>query len=295
MTTNNPPTTTHPRDDQRIRVIVCGLLLCGFLFCIIIAFPDLGTATESASAQTAVPASYYGTVSINGDPAPAGTTIQAVIDGDTRGEITVTTPGEYGGPAGNDAKLRVSGSEDENGAEVVFYITADGLDRGAARETVTWESGEVQQVNLSVSLSKRGESTPAPTTTSTERTATPTATSTPEPTPTSTPDDTPSPTPEATSEPTATPETGTTPASGTETATPRQTSTASPTAGTSPTPTDEESSSSTATVAETQSDAPTTTVTSAGDSDADGDGFHLIVAIVSIALVPVLARGSHKK
>jgi PGF-pre-PGF domain-containing protein/PGF-CTERM protein len=101
-----------------------------------------GGAVLAQEGPSSVPASYYGDVTIDGEPAPEGTEVVAEVDDEERGSIEVTTAGEYGGPGLNDEKLEVEASE---GAEVVFVV--DGV---AAEETVEWQSGDLQQVDLTV-------------------------------------------------------------------------------------------------------------------------------------------------
>ena len=88
-----------------------------------------------------VPASYYGDVTVNGDPAASGTEITAIVNGEPHGSIEVSDEGSYGGSGALDEKLVVEGSE--SGDTVSFEV------RGVeAEETVTWESGDVQEVDL---------------------------------------------------------------------------------------------------------------------------------------------------
>lgn len=89
------------------------------------------------------PAAYYGEVTLNGDPAPAGTTITAVVDGEERGSITVSEAGQYGGPNVGDEKLQVNGTSADDGATVTFLV--DGVE---ADQTVAWSAGDHREVNL---------------------------------------------------------------------------------------------------------------------------------------------------
>ena len=98
-----------------------------------------GTVAAQDDGTPDLPAAYYGDVTVNGDPAPDGTVITAEIDGEERGSIEVTTAGEYGGPDAFDEKLEVEGP----GGEVTFVV--NGVE---AEETVTWESGDVREVDL---------------------------------------------------------------------------------------------------------------------------------------------------
>lgn len=102
--------------------------------------------------QPTVPASFYGEVLINGEPAPSGTTIEARIENDTRGTITVDPEGTYGGPAAGDQKLTVDGDASHTGKEISFYIDADGFETGEANQTSTWEQGAITELNLTTTL-----------------------------------------------------------------------------------------------------------------------------------------------
>jgi hypothetical protein len=282
-------------------ILIC-LVFVGVLF----AFPAVG---GNSTTQTEVPASYYGEITVNGQPAPSGTIIEAVIDGEVRGQIEVTEPGEYGGPAGGDEKLVVNGTEDDVGKTVTFYVSATGFERGAADQTIEWESGAVEELNLTATLDE-SESTPTETPTpSYTETATPTptatATSTPTPTPTATPTSTPTTTP--TSTPTSEDTRTETPTpedespTSTSTSTPEETSptpTATPTStdGTETTPTattvDDTATATTAqtqtSTEQTETEAPTSTSES---TDGDGAGFGLVVGLLSVfAVLSALLR-----
>jgi PGF-pre-PGF domain-containing protein len=105
--------------------------------------PGVVAQEDDDGGAPTVPASYYGDVTVNGDDAEAGTEIVALIDGEERGSIEIAEAGSYGGPGGLDEKLVVDGSEDDDGKTVTFEV------RGAeAEETVEWESGDVQEVDL---------------------------------------------------------------------------------------------------------------------------------------------------
>ncbi|MFB6093306.1 MAG: PGF-pre-PGF domain-containing protein [Haloquadratum sp.] len=102
--------------------------------------PAAVAAQEGGGAPT-VPAAYYGDVTVNGKPAPVGTVIVAIVDGERHGSITVTKRGQYGGPGALDEKLVVEGADPDD--RVSFRV------RGvAAEQTVRWESGDVREVDL---------------------------------------------------------------------------------------------------------------------------------------------------
>ena len=124
--------------------------------CIVMIMLTPGT---SADGPPPIPASFTGTVTVNGEPAQDGTVVLAFIDG---AEIAnaATVNGEYG--------IGVPGSA---GATITFKI----YDTVAA--TATWNSGEFTELDLSV----EGVVTPKPSDDSGDSAA-PSTTSTPTPT-----------------------------------------------------------------------------------------------------------------
>ena len=60
-----------------------------------------------------MPTEFYGSVAIDGKPAPAGTNISALIDGVQKGSIKTVVDGFYGGPGIFDDRLKVSVPEDQ--------------------------------------------------------------------------------------------------------------------------------------------------------------------------------------
>jgi hypothetical protein len=85
-----------------------------------------------------MPHQFYGTVSVEGEPVAEGTLVEAFVDDVKEAETTVDDEGRYG----YDPIFRVSGTA---GAEVTFKV--GGV---PANETATWESGKVQQLNLTI-------------------------------------------------------------------------------------------------------------------------------------------------
>ncbi|WP_256403131.1 CARDB domain-containing protein [Halorubrum salinum] len=114
----------------------------------------------SVTAQTeepdaAEPASYYGTVDVDGAPAPPGTVIEAVAhapgadptagDGDIRDSITVSEDalGEFGGPNLFDEKLVVDRTADDpDDLRVSFLVD------GQLARTIEWRAGDVRELDL---------------------------------------------------------------------------------------------------------------------------------------------------
>ena len=79
----------------------------------------LSTGMVAASPQ--LPCEFYGTVSINGADAPAGTVITAYVNSVEQGKIVVKEPGKYGGTGTFDERLIVlSGENDFSGGTPVI-------------------------------------------------------------------------------------------------------------------------------------------------------------------------------
>ncbi len=89
------------------------------------------------------PPGYYGTITVNGQPAAAGTIITAKIGGEERGYITTTTQGFYGDDPGP-AKLWIKGYQNEIGSTLTFYVSGV-----AAQQTAKLsEAGITSRVDL---------------------------------------------------------------------------------------------------------------------------------------------------
>ncbi len=125
---------------------------------VIVGIGAVGMAPAAAATpQDNFPAAYYGEVTINGDPAPAGTVIEAAVNGTVRGTITTEQEGAYGGPELTDRKLEVNGTAPaDTGAPVVFYIDGPSTDRTVVDQpgsgAIQWESGAHERVDLSVTV-----------------------------------------------------------------------------------------------------------------------------------------------
>ncbi len=97
-----------------------------------------------------LPHLFYGTITINGNPASVGTVIIAKVGGVEKGSITTTEIGEYGGPGAYDQKLLVQGDDLDLGDIISF--TVSGVP--AIQTTTTFESGKVEQLDLSFTISQ---------------------------------------------------------------------------------------------------------------------------------------------
>jgi hypothetical protein len=80
----------------------------------------VGTGAVAGQQQPGEPVNLYGTTEErDGTPAPEGTILFAIVDGDVQDNITVSPPGQYGGPGTFDNALTVNTGA---GDEVVFRV-----------------------------------------------------------------------------------------------------------------------------------------------------------------------------
>jgi hypothetical protein len=118
------------------RWLLCPLVILALLLCAIPAYADIPT----------IPHAFYGTLTMNGSPAPVGTVVKAKVVGVECGSITTTVAGQYGGSGAFDAKLTVSG-DIETGATISFFV--NDIDTG---QTYAFSPGAVTQLNLTVTI-----------------------------------------------------------------------------------------------------------------------------------------------
>jgi hypothetical protein len=97
-----------------------------------------GVMPAYADEPPPMPHQFYGTVSLDGNPVQQGTLVEAFVDDVKQAETTVDAEGRYG----YNPIFRVSGTA---GTTVTFHV--GGVE---ADEDATWESGEVQQLNLTI-------------------------------------------------------------------------------------------------------------------------------------------------
>lgn len=114
--------------------------------------------TGHAQAPPALPTIVTGTAAIDGRPAPAGTTVTALIASNNCGDKAVQPDGTYvvqvGGRPGNAPAC------DQLGATIEFAIGNQ-----AATGTTTRELGQLKQVNLTATTQTIAVPTPLPTVT----------------------------------------------------------------------------------------------------------------------------------
>lgn len=98
-----------------------------------------------------LPHAFYGSLTINGNPAPAGSEVKALGDnvkvGIQGNPIITTDVGVYGGPNILDPKLFVQGNI-SSGTPLRFYV--NGVDTG---QTAAFTSGSNTKLDLSVTIS----------------------------------------------------------------------------------------------------------------------------------------------
>lgn len=121
-----------------------GIIIVCIVSAIAVA-PGMAVAQDDDDDIPPVPASYFGTVIIDGDPAPAGTEVTAVLEGEEYGPLETDENGEFGGKPANKAKLTVGPNSTPDDPTVTFLI--DGED---ATETVEWESGASEELQLTI-------------------------------------------------------------------------------------------------------------------------------------------------
>lgn len=104
-----------------------------------------------AGALIQIPHSFYGNITIDGEPAPVGTVVEARCEGAkvpcSGNPIMTSEVGKYGTPELG-AKLIVQGEEIEGNPVISFYINGH-----LADQTYIWQTGEITHLDLSVSIS----------------------------------------------------------------------------------------------------------------------------------------------
>jgi len=119
-------------------------------FAVVAILLVLGATPVYGQEVPPLPHAFYGTVEINDSPAPAGTQVEArgggVRTGIEGNPIATTAAGAYGSPDPMGPKLVVQG-DILDGTIVTFYV--NGVSTG---QTAEWHSGEVTQLDLSVSI-----------------------------------------------------------------------------------------------------------------------------------------------
>ena len=130
-----------------MRRILCVLIIAAIVL--------IGTV----AAAPVIPEEFSGYVYLNGNPAPAGTVIVAKINGETRGEITTTVVGQYGGAGNFEPRLYVNSTEAEATAgNVTITFFVGGVQ---AFQTVPYKSGNSEKLDLIANIRAFGTETTA--------------------------------------------------------------------------------------------------------------------------------------
>jgi len=103
-----------------------------------------------ANGIPALPHAFYGSVTINGAPAPAGTSVEArgegVLTGIQDNPVITSAAGIYGTSNPFQHRLLVQG-DIEDGATLTFYV--NGISTG---QTAAWHSGNTTQLDLALTI-----------------------------------------------------------------------------------------------------------------------------------------------
>jgi len=111
----------------------------------------VGVCATPVNAQVPpLPHAFYGAVEINGSPAPVGTEVEVrgegVVTGVEGNPIVTTELGQYGSADPLEPKLVVEGNI-ADGATLTFYVNGVATD-----QTAEWHSGEVTELDLTVTM-----------------------------------------------------------------------------------------------------------------------------------------------
>jgi hypothetical protein len=102
-----------------------------------------------------LPEGFYGSVTINGSPAPAGTRIEVrgtgMQTGITGNPLITSVSGHYGSPDGGEGSKLVAAGNIASGTLLNFYIN-----NVAADQTAYFSSGATPRLNLTVTISSGG-------------------------------------------------------------------------------------------------------------------------------------------
>lgn len=121
------------------------------IIAILLVFAFVGGVAAEDSVPL-LPDEFRGSVTINGNPAPVGTVLTALINDEVRGTVTTTEAGTYGGLELDDRRLIVTGYDGEVGTTITFTVAGH-----TAAETATFATGETQILDLSATYT-----TPSP-------------------------------------------------------------------------------------------------------------------------------------
>lgn len=101
-----------------------------------------------SAASPQLPCEFYGTVTLQGSPAPAGTMITAYIKDTPRGTITMSEPGKFGGTGTFDERLIVMSAENDfvDGVPTITFR----VNNQTAEQTASYHPGQSTVLNLTI-------------------------------------------------------------------------------------------------------------------------------------------------
>lgn len=102
-------------------------------------------AQEDDEQPGPLPPNFHGNVTVDGEPAPDGVEVVALVDGEERASTTVGPGGAYAGSDWSDDKFVVDGSAEDSGSTVTFEV--EGVE---AAETAEWRAAASESVDLTV-------------------------------------------------------------------------------------------------------------------------------------------------
>lgn len=115
------------------------------IFIILVLLFSLSAVPVHAQSPPSFPHAFYGNIIINGEDAPVGTVVTALVGGVEHGSYAVKVAGQYGNKSEADY-LIVKGNITE-GAIINFYV--NGID---TTQTASFQPGEDTELNLSVTM-----------------------------------------------------------------------------------------------------------------------------------------------
>lgn len=131
------------------KTVSLAILICFLLIAAVIAPP------VSADREVPVPTVFYGEVTVNGLPVPAGTPVKAYMDGDLLGTVETGPTPTHPALADNEYAMDVWGTDADIGKTVSFTVTYLGQDRDAPETGIFQLAGD--EVNLSIEVAKPDE------------------------------------------------------------------------------------------------------------------------------------------
>ena len=121
------------------RLKIGSVARASILLSILIALSGMAAIVLADDPDLCPPNRFSGNVTLNDAPAPAGTVINAFIDGDPRGSIVVGSSGEY-------EYLSVNGSASDDGKNVTFTVCGANAEPNGT--WIAWISTGVQILDL---------------------------------------------------------------------------------------------------------------------------------------------------